>query len=63
MPIVTGSNPKALVGGMGSVTETSPPQTPLYPSTLTKMDKPPRKPPKIKKKAFGPSAYGAAFKK
>ncbi len=63
MPIMTGSTPLALPGGMGSVTTQSDDKAPLYPSTLGRLDKKPRKPPKIRKHAFGPSEQGAAFKK
>lgn len=67
MPIVTGSTPLALPGGMGSVTSQAKPETPLYPSTLGKLQlqphRPLRKAPKFKKRAFGPAQFGAAFKK
>lgn len=66
--IPTGTTPLALPGGMGSVAAQAKPETPLYPSTLGKQKLPTplkflRKAPKQKKRAFGPAAIGAAFKK
>lgn len=61
--IVSGATPLALPGGMGSVTTQADPREPLFPSALGKMDKKPKKEPKIKKKAFGEKHPGAAFRK
>lgn len=60
MPIMPGSTPLALPGGLSSVTQQQPTSAPLSPGTFKKTNKKPRKAPKIKK-AFG-SSYGA-FKK
>ena len=60
--ITSGATPLALPGGMNSVTTQADPREPLYSSALGKLDKP-KKPPKIKKKAFGEKHPGAAFRK
>ncbi len=60
--ITSGATPLALPGGMGSVTNQADPREPLVSSALGNTDKT-RKPPKIKKKAFGDKQPGAAFRK
>lgn len=62
MPILTGTHPKALTPGMEPNVETNPPNEPLA-DVASKFVPKPRKPPKLKKRAFGPSEPGAAFKK
>lgn len=62
MPIMTGATPLALPGGMSAVTSQDKPAAPLT-AVDEKFIPKPRKPPKIKKRAFGPPQNGAAFKK
>lgn len=62
MPILTGSTPLALPGGMNAVTSQDSPKAPLT-AVDEKFVPKPRKPPKIRKRAFGPPQQGAAFKK
>lgn len=59
MVITTGSHPKALWGQSAEQRPDTAPLTQVADAFVPK-DK---KPPKIKKKAFGASAPGAAFKK
>jgi hypothetical protein len=60
--IMTGSTPLALPGGRQSLSAIAPPSAPLT-DVAAKMNLKPRKPPKIKKHAFGPTQPGAAFRK
>lgn len=62
MPIFTGSHPKALIPGMAANVETNGPTEPLE-AVRDKFVPKPKKPPKIKKAAFGVKQPGAAFKK
>jgi len=62
MPITTGAHPLALPGGMSGVTAQASSQTPLD-EVANRFIPKPRKPPKIKKHAFGAKQPGAAFKK
>jgi len=61
--ITQGNSPLQLPGGMANVATMNRPNEPLESSVVGKFVPKPRKPPKPKKHAFGPSAYGAAFKK
>lgn len=61
--ITTGATPLALPGGMNSVNTQADPREPLVSSALGKMNEKAKKPPKIKKKAFGAKQPGAAFRK
>jgi len=61
--IVQGNSPLQLPGNMTNATRINAPNEPLESSVARKFIPAPRKPPKPKKHAFGPSAYGAAFKK
>lgn len=60
--ITTGATPLALPGGMSGVTKEASDKEPLTDVAERFIPKP-RKPPKIKKRAFGPSQPGAAFRK
>lgn len=60
--ITTGSHPKALVGSVASNVETESPETALT-DVANRFIPKARKPPKIKKKAFGDKQPGAAFRK
>jgi hypothetical protein len=60
--ITTGATPLALPGGRQALDELAPPSAPLT-DVEKKMNFKPRKPPKIKKHAFGPTQPGAAFRK
>jgi hypothetical protein len=60
--ITTGSAPKALIPAMAGVTEQAPAHEPLSEVAERFVPKP-RKPPKIKKRAFGNKEPGAAFRK
>lgn len=62
MPIITGSHPKALIPGVRANVETGSPEEPLV-SVKDRFVGGDKKPPKIKKKAFGAKQPGAAFKK
>jgi len=62
MPITTGSVPKALVAGVRPNVETGPDSEPLS-AVADRFVPKPRKPPKIKKRAFGAKEPGAAFRK
>lgn len=62
MPIMTGAHPLALPGGMNAVSSQDSPQSPLT-AVDEKFIPKPRKPPKIRKRAFSPPQQGAAFKK
>lgn len=61
--IIPGNTPLSLPGGMSNVAKMNASNEPLATSALGKLNLKPRKAPKPKKRAFGPSAYGAAFKK
>lgn len=62
MPITTGSAPRALIPAMNAVTEIGPDREPLT-DVAERLIPKPRKPPKIKKRAFGEKQPGAAFRK
>ncbi len=61
--ITSGATPLSLPGGMNSVTTQADPREPLVSSALGKLNEKPKKPPKIKKRAFGQKQPGAAFRK
>ncbi len=63
MPIMTGSSPKALQGAYSGVAETESDREPLIEAVQHDLPKANKKPPKIKKRAFGHSEPGAAFRK
>lgn len=60
--ITSGATPLALPGGEAGVTKEAPDREPLTEVAERFVPKE-RKPPKIKKHAFGPPQAGAAFKK
>lgn len=62
MPIMTGAHPKALIAAMARNVETAGDNEPLA-QVADRFTPKPRKPPKMKKAAFGPPQHGAAFKK
>lgn len=63
MPILTGSHPKALSGPYSGVAQEGPANEPLINSIDHDIPKANKKPPKIKKRAFGDKHPGAAFRK
>lgn len=63
MPITTGSAPKALSSPYASVAETGNDREALIDAVQHDFPKANKKPPKIKKHAFGGKQPGAAFRK